>query len=647
MEQAATAPGSGRPPVSVVVAVYNPGDHLQRLLTSLVRQTMAVADLELVFVDDGSTDGSLERLHSFADDRPGTIVTTIPNSGWPGRPRNIGLDLARGEYVFFADHDDEFFPEALERMYAVGRRDAADVVCPKLVTEGMHTPFWELAGRNLTDGDLVDDQLLIWRMTHKLFRRDFLLEHAIRFPEGPAPLEDHLFMAPLLPRAQSISLVADYPCYRWVLRNDGTNNSQDLFRAPGYWENFRTSLHLFDEGAGPGRVADAGLAWAAGRMLHPVRPKGYLALDPAARVEAVAPIAALAQDEIPARVDHLVPVLKRLRVQALRSDDLTTFDRLQEMVAALDVQVHLDHAVWSAGALHLSATATLSWPDDLEVTITRSGARAALDLSRWTTSVAPHAELTASDLGRLELTVRHRTSGVEWPLPRDEDRPDVEAPQGARLAAGWSGVIDPWNGLFGQCLDDGVWDVLVRAQFLGESRVHRLVVAEVPRETGTRSADGRRAARAAVTQRGTLAVRVFAPASERPVASATRWDGESLQLSFAEPFAVEAQLVAQVRGSDEAVTTPVRGGAATCTVTLPTTEPGDIVDFWVEVPGEERVRVVHEVRSGVPYQHPYAVYRTQHGSLSVRHDAPAAPATAAGGLRRQARSLARRLRPGR
>ncbi|MGN6610902.1 MAG: glycosyltransferase family 2 protein [Angustibacter sp.] len=645
MTSATADSASVDPLVSVVVAVYNPGDNLERLLASLTRQTLPPDQLELVFVDDGSTDDSLQRLRSFAEAHPGTVVETIPNSGWPGRPRNIGLDLAHGEYVFFADHDDELFPEALERMSAAGRRDAADIVCPKLVTQGMHTPFWELAGRNLSHGDLVDDQLLIWRMTHKLFRRAFLLETGVRFPEGPAPLEDHLFMAPLLPRARSITLVADYPCYRWVLRGDGTNSSQDLFRVPGYWENFRTSLHLFDEAAGPGPVADAGLIWAAGRMLQPVRLAGYLALDAAARQEVLRPIAALAKEEVPARVDHAVPVLKRLRVQALRADDVATFDRLEELVTALDVQVHLDDAAWGDAGLRLSATATLTWPDDLGVTIRRSGSQAALDVSAWTTSVEPHAALTDSDLGRLELTVRHRTSSVEWPLPGETAVAEPAAADDARLAVTWSGVVDPWHGLFGQALDDGVWDVLVRVQFLGESRVHRLAVAEAPGGTGCRSDDGRREAQTTVTQRGTLALRVAVPASARPCATATRWDGPTLELSFAKPFTDDAELVAGVRGADTTVAIALLAGDVSCAVPLPATAPGDIVDFWVLTHGE-RLRVMHEVRSGVPYQQPYAVYRTQHGSLSVRHEAARPPATTQPGVRGGLGALARRLRSG-
>jgi glycosyltransferase involved in cell wall biosynthesis len=67
-------------------------------------------------------------------------VHRIPNSGWPGRPRNVGAKAASGEFLFFADHDDYLFPEALERMYAFAVENDLDVVHPKEVVKGWSRP---------------------------------------------------------------------------------------------------------------------------------------------------------------------------------------------------------------------------------------------------------------------------------------------------------------------------------------------------------------------------------------------------------------------------------------------------------------------------------------------------------------------------
>ena len=95
---------------------------------------MPTDDLELVFVNDGSTDDIARAAdRATAASHPHLKVISIPNSGWPGQPRNVGIDAARGEYVMFVDQDDEMDHEALERMYDIGSENSADVVLGKVI----------------------------------------------------------------------------------------------------------------------------------------------------------------------------------------------------------------------------------------------------------------------------------------------------------------------------------------------------------------------------------------------------------------------------------------------------------------------------------------------------------------------------------
>ena len=411
--------------VSVVVAVYNPGANIGPLMASLVAQSLPVSELEVVFVDDGSTDGTLDRLRAFASERPNVVVRTIPNSGWPGRPRNLGTDLARGEYVFYADHDDELYPEALERMYDLATANGSDIVYGKVVTPGSSTPFWPLARRTIGRADLVDDDLLINRMVHKLYRRQFLLDHGIRFAEGPVRLEDHMFMAQAMPLAETISVLADYPCYRWVVRNDGTNNSTDEVYFPGYWEYLAVSMRLFTECAGPGRVDDAALAWAGQRMFLYARPGRYLSLDVEAREALLAPLYDVVGAHFPERVDHLVPVLKRLRLKHLRARDRGAFDRVQQLTSDLAPIVVLDRVEWRDGVLHLAATAELRDVHGNPVVLHRHRDDLVVPVAEDPTASLSARTLLGPDAGTLELTVRHRRRGRAL-VPRRSTRRRVQ-----------------------------------------------------------------------------------------------------------------------------------------------------------------------------------------------------------------------------
>src|SRR5919197_3070579 len=163
--------------VSVVVPVYNPGEHFEPCLRSLLAQTMPASEHELIFVDDGSTDGTPARLDELAARHAHVHVQHIPNSGWPGRPRNVGLDMACGEFVYFVDNDDWLGGEALERLYATALAEDAHIVIGKVVDHGKGVPLTVFA-HNVHDATAVTAPLGLLT-PHKLFRRSLLERHGI------------------------------------------------------------------------------------------------------------------------------------------------------------------------------------------------------------------------------------------------------------------------------------------------------------------------------------------------------------------------------------------------------------------------------------------------------------------------------------
>ena len=125
------------PKVSVIIAAYRPGEAVHRVIDSLDAQTLPQDEFEVIFVDDGSPDDTYARLQGFAATRPNMQVYRIENSGWPSRPRNVGIGHARGEYVLFMDHDDSLFPDGLRRAYEYAKLNGADVLSPRKVRRTM------------------------------------------------------------------------------------------------------------------------------------------------------------------------------------------------------------------------------------------------------------------------------------------------------------------------------------------------------------------------------------------------------------------------------------------------------------------------------------------------------------------------------
>lgn len=117
--------------VSIIIATYCPGEAFTRVLDSLDRRTRARDAFEIIVVDGGSPDGILAQVQQAAASRPNMSVSQILNSGWGSSPRNVAIDAAVGEYVFFMDHDDSLYPGALRSLLAFAHQTVADVMSPR------------------------------------------------------------------------------------------------------------------------------------------------------------------------------------------------------------------------------------------------------------------------------------------------------------------------------------------------------------------------------------------------------------------------------------------------------------------------------------------------------------------------------------
>ena len=113
------------PKVSVIIPVYNVQNYLRPCLDSVLKQTLK--EIEIICVDDGSTDGSLEILKQYAA-KDNRITVLKQKNLHAGVARNAGLAVARGEYLSFLDSDDFFELNMLEESYRLIRKKQADIL---------------------------------------------------------------------------------------------------------------------------------------------------------------------------------------------------------------------------------------------------------------------------------------------------------------------------------------------------------------------------------------------------------------------------------------------------------------------------------------------------------------------------------------
>jgi len=221
--------------VSVVIPVYNSMPYLTELLNSLELQDLDKSLYEVIAVNDGSTDFGGEILDVYAKRNENFTVVHQENSGWPGKPRNVGTALAKGEYVFYADSDDTLGTEALRRMRDFALEHDVDVLAPKLVPVGGRVIRTSLFSSTQVDVPL--EQIFATLMPQKLIRRQMILDHDLRFAEEKVRLEDGMVLAGCYLHAKRVSVLADYEYYYIRERGDGNNISAQPFEPMGYVES--------------------------------------------------------------------------------------------------------------------------------------------------------------------------------------------------------------------------------------------------------------------------------------------------------------------------------------------------------------------------------------------------------------------------
>ena len=234
------------PDVAVVLIGYNDAERLPAAVASVLNQTLS--NLELVIVDDASTDGMGDVAEALAAASPKVRSVRLPtNSGGCSRPRNVGLQHIRAPYVMFLDSDDVLERHACKNLLLAIERSGADFASGRCVQVDMDTGVqrpW-MAGlsdkRAVWDGirehpELINDTLC----TNKLYRVSFLDKYEIRFPEG-LHYEDLAFTAEVYCSASRIAIIPEV-VYYWQIH--GSHPQASISRRRDDIKNFRDRLAI-------------------------------------------------------------------------------------------------------------------------------------------------------------------------------------------------------------------------------------------------------------------------------------------------------------------------------------------------------------------------------------------------------------------
>lgn len=194
--------------VSIIIPIYNMEKYLEDCLNSVVNQLLE--DIEIILIDDGSTDKSGEIIEEFLGKYPDKIIAIKKENGGQGAARNIGIAKSRGEYIGFVDADDYIELDMYKTMYDVAKENDSDYVeCDyrflKVENEKeVELPKYGVVKKRNNIRELFIDPLVSpW---NKLYRGSILRDNGIGFPEGVI-YEDTSFYLKAIPYIKKYSFV--------------------------------------------------------------------------------------------------------------------------------------------------------------------------------------------------------------------------------------------------------------------------------------------------------------------------------------------------------------------------------------------------------------------------------------------------------
>lgn len=233
------------PKVSIVVPTYNVEKYIVEFLQSVENLSIGLENVEVIIVNDGSTDRTVEVLeeYRFKNDFF-TVVNLESSSGAAGLPRNVGIEMAKGEYITFIDPDDVFLCEGLEKLYVTAKQYDSEVVMGTFELFNQ-SGSWDhdMFKYTLTEEKFnfkIEQYPEILRapnnMSLKIYKTELLRKHNLTFPEGVAA-QDAVFTAQGFFHTEKISYITE-KVFKYRVRDDANNPSITQNRNLKYFQDF-------------------------------------------------------------------------------------------------------------------------------------------------------------------------------------------------------------------------------------------------------------------------------------------------------------------------------------------------------------------------------------------------------------------------
>lgn len=246
--------------ISVIIPVYNAQKDLNQAIDSVIKQTFDFNDIELILVDDASTDNSKQIIRDYQKQYTNIkLVELSKNSGLPGKPRSLGIDYATSNYIIFLDADDSYEKEAFKVLYdAIKKTDSdfviashyinldGDMVKANLIpTDDEIITFNPLKNQETFDKLSYNHFVAPWG---KIFKKEFITKNKISFPEDSL-CEDAYFYFKALINSKKVTLLPKNYLYVYnTFENKNTAiHGHDMKKFNNFLKGMNYTKELLDD----------------------------------------------------------------------------------------------------------------------------------------------------------------------------------------------------------------------------------------------------------------------------------------------------------------------------------------------------------------------------------------------------------------